>query len=187
MPRAGLDRDRILAAATQLLDAEGPAGLSLARLAAVLGVKPPSLYHHLPGGLDALRRDLRLAGLRGLEAALAAAAVGKARGKALKAAARAQRAYARAHPGLYAALNAVPGAEDPESQAQGEALLRVVYAVLAGYGLKGANLVHAARALRAAVGGFVALELNAGFGMPEDADESFEWLLDRLDRGLREG
>jgi len=41
-----LSRERIIAAAAALIDAEGLAALSTRRLAAELGVRGPSLYHH---------------------------------------------------------------------------------------------------------------------------------------------
>jgi AcrR family transcriptional regulator len=47
--REPLSRDRVLAAATALADAEGLATVTMRRLAADLGVEAMSLYHHLPG------------------------------------------------------------------------------------------------------------------------------------------
>ena len=46
-PRPPLDRERIVAAALQIVDAEGVAALSLRRLADDLGVTPMSLYWHV--------------------------------------------------------------------------------------------------------------------------------------------
>jgi AcrR family transcriptional regulator len=48
-PKAGLDVDRIVAAAVALADAEGLAGLSMRRVAAELGVAAMTLYTHVPG------------------------------------------------------------------------------------------------------------------------------------------
>jgi AcrR family transcriptional regulator len=48
-PREPLSRERALAAAIALVDAEGMAALTMRRLAAELGVEAMSLYHHLPG------------------------------------------------------------------------------------------------------------------------------------------
>jgi len=49
MPRPSvplLSRDAIVARAMQIVDAEGVSGLSMRKLAADLGVRGPSLYHH---------------------------------------------------------------------------------------------------------------------------------------------
>jgi AcrR family transcriptional regulator len=46
-PRPQLDRERIVAAALQIVDAEGVAALSVRRLADDLGVTPMSLYWHV--------------------------------------------------------------------------------------------------------------------------------------------
>ncbi|MGB7962047.1 MAG: TetR family transcriptional regulator [Propionicimonas sp.] len=47
--RTPLSRDRVLAAAMKLVDAEGIPALTMRRLAADLGVEAMSLYHHVPG------------------------------------------------------------------------------------------------------------------------------------------
>ena len=48
-PREPLSRERALASAIALVDAEGMEALTMRRLAAELGVEAMSLYHHLPG------------------------------------------------------------------------------------------------------------------------------------------
>ncbi|KAB1907505.1 TetR family transcriptional regulator [Micromonospora sp. AMSO1212t] len=48
-PREPLSRERALASAIALVDAEGMVALTMRRLAAELGVEAMSLYHHLPG------------------------------------------------------------------------------------------------------------------------------------------
>lgn len=48
MSREPLSRDRVLAAAVALADAEGLKALTMRRLAAALEVEAMSLYHHLP-------------------------------------------------------------------------------------------------------------------------------------------
>ena len=49
-PRVGdLSRDRVLAAAIAIADAEGLAALTMRRVAADLGVATMSLYRHVPG------------------------------------------------------------------------------------------------------------------------------------------
>ena len=47
--REPLSRERVLAAAVALVDAEGVQALTMRRLAADLGVEAMSLYYHLPG------------------------------------------------------------------------------------------------------------------------------------------
>ena len=49
MPRAGLTAERVVNEAERLADEVGLAQLSLAALAARLGVQPPSLYKHIAG------------------------------------------------------------------------------------------------------------------------------------------
>ena len=74
--------------------------------------------------------------------------------------------------------------DDEEHTAASQEALDVVFAVMRGYGIEGADAVHAIRALRASLHGFVALEAAGGFGMPEDVDESFRRLVDGIDASL---
>jgi AcrR family transcriptional regulator len=186
MPRAGLDTERVVDAAAAIADAEGLDGITLARVARGLGVRAPSLYNHVDGRAGLLRA-LALRGVRELTAALRDAAVGRSGTDALGATARAYRAYAGAHPGLYAAGVAAPGADDAEHQAAARETVGVVYAVLRGWELEGDDAVHAARTFRSAIHGFVLLEAAGGFGIPVDLDASFERLVATLAAGLATG
>jgi len=181
MARAGLDAARIVRAAADLADAEGPDRLTLAALAQRLGVRAPSLYAHV-GGLGDLRRRIALDALHELRETIAAAALGRAGVDALRAVAGAYRDWARAHPGRYATIARGFGA-DPEARAAA-GVAEAVFAVMRGYGLEGPEAVHATRAVRAALHGFITLEEQGGFRMKADPDETWERMITLLDRGL---
>jgi len=187
--RPGLTRERLLEAATELIDGRGPDALALAPLATRFGVRSPSLYNHV-NGLGDLRGALTLRGLERLGDALTAAVAGRAGPGALAAVAHAYRAFALAHPGLYALTQrAVTGgtasADSDALERASNAVVEVVLAVLRGYGLEGDAAIHATRALRSALHGFVALETGGGFGMPQAVDVSFARLVSVLDAGLQ--
>lgn len=184
MPRAGLDQQAVIAAAADLADEEGIEAVSLARLAARFGVRPPSLYNHVTG-LEGVRRDLALRGLRELSRRLGRAAAGKAADDAVMAVAVAYRAFAGEHPGLYAASLRAPSPEDAELAAAGQEVVEIVLAVLAGFGLRDDDALHATRGLRSVVHGFVSLEAAGGFGLPLDLDESYRRLVQIFIAGLR--
>ena len=185
MPRAGLSTAAVVAAAAEIADAEGLDRLTLARVAAAAGVRTPSLYNHVES-LDDVRRRVALLALRDLADALRDAAVGRAGDDALAAMADAYRAYARRHPGRYAATQRAPAEGDEEMRAAAKGAVDVVLAILRGYGLEGDDAIHAARAVRSALHGFVALETGGGFGIPVDLDESYERMVRALARGLRD-
>ena len=185
MPRAGLNTAAVVAAAAEIADAEGLDRLTLARVAATAGVRTPSLYNHVES-LDDVRRRVALLALRDLADALRDAAVGRAGDDALVAMADAYRAYARRHPGRYAATQRAPAEGDEEMRAAAKGAVDVVLAILRGYGLEGDDAIHAARAVRSALHGFVALETGGGFGIPVDLDESYARMVRALARGLRD-
>jgi hypothetical protein len=71
-----------------------------------------------------------------------------------------------------------------ENRAAGAALVALLLAVLDGYGLDGDDAIHAVRAVRSALHGFVALERVGGFGIPLSLDDSFATLVQMMDAGL---
>ena len=180
MPRAGLTHERVVAEAAAVADEVGLERLTLAAIAQRFGVTLPSLYKHVDG-LDAVKRDLAVLGVRELTAALSAAAVGKAGPDALHAIANAYRGYARAHPGRAAAAVRAPDPGDAEHLAAGEAAATVLAAVLDGYDIASENTIDAIRSLRAVMHGFVTLEAAGGFGLPRSVDATYTRLIDGLD------
>lgn len=185
-PRAGLDRTVVVEEAAVLADEDGFENLSLARLAERLGVRKPSLYNHI-AGLDGIRRELVLKGLRELGRVLSSASSGEDGEAGIFALAEAYRAFVKEHPGLYTATVVsyrIYAPDDPELGAAEGAALQTVLSVLASCGIREEGAVHAARGLRAVAHGFATLETAGGFGMPVDVDESFRRLVRAFVAGL---
>ncbi len=180
MPRAGLTRARVVEEAAAVADEQGWSQLTLASVAARVGVRLPSLYKHIES-LDALRLEVAALATRELAEAITGAAVGVSGRDALRAVGTGYRGYATAHPGRYAATVRPPQSAEGAHYRAAESIMAVVLAVLAGYGVTGDAAIDAARALRAALHGYATLEAAGGFGIPRDVDRSFEALLDGLD------
>lgn len=184
MPRAGLSEERVIAEAERIADDVGLPNLTLAALAGNLGVRQPSLYKHI-GGMDALQRSISLRAKFDLADVLGRAAVGKSTDTAVRAICFAYRDWAQRHPGRYAATVRAPEPGDAEDEAAAAEAVGIVLDVLAGYGLGGVDAIDAARALRSALHGFIALEAAEGFGLPADIDRSFTRLVEGLIVALR--
>ena len=185
MPRAGLYAVSVTQAGAELVDEVGADRLSMGLLAERLGIRTPSLYKHVAGQADLAHRIAVLA-MTELADAVRDATAGRSGGEALVAGARAMRTYVLTHPGRYAVGNAavVTGPDDPLAPAV-DRVLASWAAMLHGYGLDRDQEVHALRLLRSLLHGFAALEAAGGFQLDTDVDESFGWLLDFVDRGLR--
>ncbi|MDQ6774707.1 MAG: WHG domain-containing protein, partial [Actinomycetota bacterium] len=164
-------------------DRDGLDAVTLARVAESLGVRPPSLYHHV-NGHKGLMRAIALRGLSELTASLQRAALGRAGAEALRATAHAYRSYAHAHPGAYAATLRAPAPGDAEHEEAGGAAAGVMVAVLRAWHLEDEEIIHAVRGIRSALHGFVSLEAAGGFALPLDLDRSFERLIETLAAGL---
>ena len=186
MPPRGLTRDGVVDAAVALADRDGLEAVTMAAVAAEVGVRTPSLYNHVEG-LSGLQRDLAVRGVRELGEVLRRATVGVAGGPAVHALADAHRAFALAHPGLYAATVRAPDPDDDELLALAGEVVDVLARVLLAFGLDGDEAIHAIRWVRATLHGFVALERAGGFGMDVAVGESHRWAVEGLVRGLEGG
>ena len=184
MPRAGLDARTVTEAASVIVDADGPAALTLARLATRLGVTPPSIYKHIHG-LDDLTLRVSTQTIRRLADDLTTAALGRSGRDALLAIAAAYRSFANAHPGLYSLANAPLKPGSTAIQTEAARVVEVLGAVVRGYDVPEHLLVHAIRMVRVGLHGFVDLETRESFQMPYSVDESFLILVDALDASLR--
>lgn len=186
MPRAGLDRGAVIEAAIERINEDGLEALTLAGLASKLGVRPPSLYNHV-GGLDDLRAAVALRGIAELGDRMGTAAIGLRGDDALTAIANSYRDFARSSPALYLAAISWTVPDDPEHKRLAARAVGTVTRVLGSYGLEGDAALHATRALRSALHGFVSLEALGGFALVLDRDASFERLLEIVADGLRAG
>ncbi|WP_442815784.1 TetR/AcrR family transcriptional regulator [Streptomyces sp. NBC_01207] len=154
-----------MAAARELLDAEGPDALSMRRIAERVGIRAPSLYKHFPDKA-AVEAGLQVQGMTRLAEELEAAEAEIGVEPPLLVLARAYRRHALASPHLYRithgrplARNALPeGLEDRAATP----LARAVH-----------GDIDIARSFWAFAHGMVVLELDGRF--PPDANLDAAW------------
>jgi AcrR family transcriptional regulator len=192
---AQTNQERIIETAAQLIEAEGVEQLSLARLAAALGIKAPSLYRYvaskdaliqavlgrtfeqLLAAYEVAIREERGAGsgeheAKQVEAANGKAAGGKAAGQ-LRAILRAHREFAHRYPQNYMLAFTVTQPEqrvDEKALEQGALPIQALMAEVSGT----ADSLAALRGALALVHGFVMLELKGQFRRGGDLTEAFE-------------
>ncbi|MFG1836924.1 TetR/AcrR family transcriptional regulator [Micromonospora sp. NPDC049175] len=187
MPRARLTPLTVTEAGAALIDEIGLENFSMGLLAERLGVKTPALYKHVASQADLAHR-IAILSMAEFADAIRDAIQGRAGSDALAAGAQAMRTYVLEHPGRYAAGDAAAarptGPDDPIIPA----VKRVVAswaAMLRGYHLDSSQEIHALRMLRSALHGFSTQEAAGGFRFDASVDDSFTWMIDFLDRGLR--
>ncbi|MDX1993709.1 MAG: TetR/AcrR family transcriptional regulator [bacterium] len=182
---AQITRDALIARAWEMAEAEGVEQMTLAKLAAALGVKAPSLYHHMRSKADLLRainerttQQLFAA----LHETLAAASDAPAAERIHRLAA-AYRAFAQAHPITYMLAFTTVEVEarpDPTFQEQGVLPIQAVLTELTG---ADASLA-AIRGLLALMHGFVMLEINDQFRRGGDLDAAYTQGIEVYLRGI---
>jgi AcrR family transcriptional regulator len=185
MPRAGLGPVSVTEAGAALADEVGYDKLSMGLLADRLGVKTPSLYRHVESQADLSHRIAILA-MTELGDAIRDATQGRSGSDALTAGARAMRDYVSKHPGRYAAGNAArpSGPDDPLIPATHRVVASWA-AMLLGHQIEPDEQIHAVRMLRSFLHGFATLEAGGGFRFDTDPDETFNWIINFIDHGLR--
>lgn len=151
-------RAQILREARDLLEREGPEGLSMRRVADRVGIRAPSLYKHLPGKPE-LEAAIIADGMRELGAALTAG------GSDLGTLVGAYRAFALEHPHLYTLMTDGPLRRDLLPAGLEEEIAAPLRALVPGEA--------EARAAWAAAHGLASLELAGRF--PETADLDAAW------------
>ena len=180
--KKNIDFERVLQTAITLADEGGIEAVTLAALAGQLGIRIPSLYNHVDG-LPGLRLAMAFWGVRELTDRARRAAVGKSGDDAIVSVADAYRTFALAHPGVYALTQRAAPDQTALAATQSE-LVEVMMAVLAPYKLGHDDTLHAIRALRSAMHGFIELETSGGFGLPLDRQISYDKLIRLVIVGL---
>lgn len=183
MPRAGLNTDAVVDVALALIDEKGLDALSLAAVADRAGVAAPSLYKHI-GSLADLRDLMSIKIIRQATGLFRTQVMGRSSDDAVETLMRAYRAFVLANPARYELIPLDPLHHDGMAEVAQE-FLEVFIAVMRGYGLDRTATTHAIRRARAAVHGFVDLEIGGGFGLPADIETTFDQLIDMVLRSLR--
>ncbi|BBI34841.1 TetR-like C-terminal domain-containing protein [Cohnella abietis] len=169
--RAGIKPEVVIVAAAAIADRNGWDQITLASVAAQLGIRTPSLYNHVDG-LPDLRQKLGLYALQLLTSSLHDAAIGHSGKQALIEVAKAYLEFVRLHPGLYEAINRVTSPKPPEFEVATEQLLSLFIRLMQPLGLPQEEAIHAIRGIRSMIHGFAALEAMGGFQIPQDLLES---------------
>jgi len=188
-PSAGME-GALLSSAADILESEGPDGLSVRRIAAAAGVAPMGVYNHFESKFGIVEA-LYIQGFGRLADAMAAMAQIDDPAEALLEGARAYRTLALAHPMAYQVmfLRAVPGFEpsDPAltSCTRGfDCLVDTVERAIRAGVIAPGSPTETAQMIWAGIHGWVSLEL-LGLGFVEDHDVWYDRLCEALLRGLR--
>lgn len=183
MPRVGLTREALVAAAADLADEIGFEHVTLAALAKQFGVRDASLYAHVRGLAD-LQEQVALLALDEWADRLNGAIAGRSGLAALTAFADTYRSFATGHPGRYAATRS-PIAPAVAAESTGMArIIEACFALLRGYDLSEPDATDAVRLLRSTLHGFSDLEITGGFMASRDLETSWRHAIAALHRTL---
>ncbi len=174
--------EEITAAARELLESQGYAGLTMQAVADRVGVRAPSLYKRVRSRDDLVRlvTEATFQDLAGHLNALAVTNDGQAY---ITEFAHTMRAFGHAHPHAFRLIiGAGPVTVQPDQEllADGVAPLLRIAGDLAGPD----HALQAARTLTAWLAGFITMELGGAFNLGGDIEEAFRYGITHLARAV---
>jgi AcrR family transcriptional regulator len=181
VPKKRVTLSALTTAAVEVADTGGFDALALTGVAQKLGVAASTLYTHTDG-VDGLKYLVAVAATQNLTDTVRNAAIGASGTDALTAMAIAYREFALGHPGQFSSTLLPPRFEDDELASANSTLLGVFVLVYRGIGLDERESRLAARSMRSAIHGFLALEHT--IPSPSDHHADYRHLLDALQHGL---
>ena len=180
----------LLASAADILESEGPDGLSVRRIAAAAGVAPMGVYNHFESKFGIVEA-LFIQGFERLSEAMATIADIEDPYEALREAGRRYRALALAQPMVYQVmfLRPVPGFEPSDdalviAAAAFDSLVAAVQRAMSAGVIADASPTETAQLIWASIHGWVSLELM-GIGFVEDQSAGYDRVCQSMLRGLR--
>ena len=176
--------ERVTDSALAILEREGIARVTMARVATAAGVRAPSLYKRFPDRAALLGR-VRLQVLRDLERLMATTASSLDPGASLEAMGEAYRFFALRRPHAYLLLYAPGVTEHPETAPARLAAVRPLFDALRALGVDDPHLLPASRSLVAFVHGYVTMEIAGAFHMAKPDASHFRFGLRALLASLR--
>ena len=182
--RGALSKQSIIDTTIKIADAKGLSNVTLKELAAKLGVKPPSLYKHFPGGLNEIYEQVRVVSWHSIDREIMRSAVGKSKDEAIKAMCYAFRNFAVQHPGAFEVLQWHNSYISDLNKQATKGIITSLNQVLEAYKMTEAQKLHILRFLRGFVQGFSTIEVHAGFGDPVSIDDSFEFAIEIMINGI---
>lgn len=183
MPKAGLNKEILVAKAAELANRDGLKNLSLRSLADYVGVKPPSLYKHIDG-LDALYHDIMIYGWNLLEKYIYDEVIGKSGDDAVRGMCDAYYNFAMQNPGVFESMQTFNQYESEENKSAMHDLFQITAKIFSVYHLSKEQMLHLVRTFRGFLQGFMMLTIQDSFGSPVGIKESFDLSVDILIKGI---
>lgn len=172
----------IVGAGRRVLARDGLDGLTMATVAAEVGVRPPSLYKHVRDRTD-LVAQVKANVADDVGRVLASSGTGADTATALRSMADALRVFAHRDPHSFTLL--FSGASDPALDDRGLLAHAAAPVLAVAEAMAGpAHALSAARTITAWTSGFLLMELAEAFRLGGDVDEAFAYGVDALHRAL---
>ena len=174
-----MNKPEIIQESVKIANQHGAAGVTIAALAKIFRGKPPSLYKHIRS-LQEIHDELGILCLEKLIGIIQKESFGLAGDNAVRQFCISSRNYALANPGLYQAMQLTHVHRGERYQEKAKTLIKMLSTLIAQYNIRKKDQIHAIRNLRSLLHGFIDLELQHGFGLPANLEQSFRWAVENF-------
>ena len=172
-----MNKSEIITLAIHIVNTRGLQDLTISEIAKEFKVKPPSLYKHIRN-LNEIYDELGTIFIREAIRIIQHNVFGLSGEKAIKEASKSFRDFSIKNPGLYQCLQLTHIHRSPQYQQDALSFIELLARLIAPYKIRNNHQIHAIRSLRCLLHGFIDLQIQNGFGLPEDIDKSFELAMD---------
>lgn len=175
--------DKILKKITKSLSRQSFLNLTLAQVASLLKIKPPSLYNHF-SGLEDIKNQIALIALDEFSENLESSLRQEDGQEKLSAFMIAYREFALSKPFLFEAAQFGIQTKNKDVLRKAHSIAQMTEKALDTYRIPKAKQGHALRVIRSLLNGFIQIEQNKGFQRSESPDQSFQELIEFAITGL---
>lgn len=184
MGRKGLNKEVIINAAVDIIEANGYENFSMHALADKLGVKTASLYSHIKS-IDSLVTEVGCFALNLHQQYLTVAIKDKHREDAVIALANAYRSFSKNHESLYRLIMQIPISSNEKLKELGGVITEPIMTVLEDYHISKEKKMHWQRVFRGMMHGFISQESYGYFShFTVDVEDSYQISINCLVTGI---
>lgn len=173
-----LTRNDVVQAALYCLEKEGEKSLGINRVARELNIKPPSIYNHIESN-DELRKAVAIEGWKKLyDTLILADLLNKPKKESITLLLTTFRTFAHNNKNLYMVISNTFIEQDRSDFLEvSRAFFKLFNELLGGFNIAEAEQIHVIRWLRSIAHGFIMLELQQQFELPENVDQSYAFII----------
>jgi len=185
MPRAGLTKEIVIQKAAELANAQGLSAVTVTTLSEYLGIRKPSLYYHV-ASTDEVIEGIMVYGWQYVSRNLVERVTSEEPEEAIRQYAHEIYNFSINNPGVFEAMLWYNKYAKADLKDATEGLFNFFFIQTDKMNISRDIAHHLIRTFRAFLEGFIMLVIHNAFGSPIALEDSFEYSLDVMLKGIKQ-